>query len=41
MEKVEVKFGIWIEDGFNLYKDNFGPLVLASLIAMLLSWATL
>lgn len=36
MEKVEVKFGEWIEDGFNLYKDNFGPLVLASLLAILL-----
>ncbi len=37
MEKVDVKFGIWIEEGFNLYKDNFGPLVLASLLAILLS----
>ena len=37
MEKVEVKFGEWIEDGFNLYKANFGPLVLASLLAILLS----
>ena len=37
MEKVEVKFGEWIEDGFNLYKANLGPLVLASLLAILLS----
>jgi hypothetical protein len=37
MEKVDVKFGVWIEEGFNLYKDNFGPLVLASLLAILLS----
>ena len=37
MEKVEVKFGEWIEEGFNLYKANFGPLVLASLLAILLS----
>ena len=36
MEKVEVKFGEWIEEGFNLYKANFGPLVLASLLAILL-----
>lgn len=41
MEKVNVKFGEWIENGFNLYKDNFGPLVLASLIAVLLSSVTL
>lgn len=41
MEKANVKFGDWIEDGFNLYKDNFGPLVLASLLAMLLTWVSL
>lgn len=35
--KVEVKFGDWIEKGFNLYKENFGLLVLASLLAVLLS----
>ena len=40
MEKVEVKFGEWIEAGFNLYKDNFMTLVLASLIAWVLSVAT-
>jgi uncharacterized membrane protein len=37
MEDVEVKFGEWIEQGFNLYKENFGTLVLASLIAVVLS----
>lgn len=37
MEKVNVKFSEWIENGFNLYKENFGVLVLASLIAILLS----
>lgn len=40
MEKVEVKFGEWIGEGFNLYKDNFGTLVLASLIAWVLSAVT-
>lgn len=41
MEKVDVKFGEWIEKGFNLYKNNFGPLVLASLITVLLSGLSL
>ena len=41
MEKVEVKFGEWIENGFNLYKDNFGILVLASLVAVVLSAVTI
>jgi uncharacterized membrane protein len=40
MEKTEVKFGEWIENGFNLYKANFGPLVLASLIAVVLGSVT-
>ena len=40
MEKVEVKFSEWIERGFNLYKANFGTLVLASLIAWALSCVT-
>lgn len=34
--KTEVKFGDWLEKGFNLYKENFGVLVLSSLIAILL-----
>lgn len=37
MDKVNVRFGEWIENGFNIYKADFGPLVLASLIAILLS----
>jgi hypothetical protein len=41
MEKVEVKFGEWFETGFSLYKENFVVLVLASLIALLISAATL
>ena len=40
MDKVDVKFGEWIEKGFNLYKENFGILVLASLIAVIVSAIT-
>lgn len=41
MEQTEVKFGEWIQEGFNLYKENFGLLVLVSLIAGILSSVTL
>ena len=41
MEKVNVKIGEWIEQGFNLYKNNFGTLVLASVIALVLSAITI
>lgn len=41
MEKVQVKFGEWIERGFNLYKENFALLVLASLVAVALSTVTM
>jgi len=40
MDKVDVKFGEWIEKGFNLYKENFGILVLVSLIAVIVSAIT-
>ncbi len=40
MDKAEVKFGEWIENGFNLYKDNLGLLILTSLIAVLISAAS-
>jgi amino acid transporter len=40
MQKVDVKIGTWIEEGFNLYKNNFGTLVLASVIALVLSAIT-
>ena len=40
MNATEVKFGEWIDRGFKLYKDNFGLLVLASLVATVLSVAT-
>ncbi len=41
MYKMEVKFGDWLEKGFNLYKDNFLVLVLASLVSMVLSLFTI
>ena len=41
MEKVDVKFGEWIEEGLNLYKNNFGTLVLASIIALVLIKVTI
>ncbi|MBW2432596.1 MAG: hypothetical protein JRF36_03265 [Deltaproteobacteria bacterium] len=37
MQKTHVKLGEWIEAGFNLYKNNFTTLVLAALIALVLS----
>jgi len=40
MDQEDVKFGEWIERGFNLYKENFATLVLASLIAVVLSAVT-
>lgn len=40
MQTVEVKIGDWIQEGFNLYKENFGLLVLASLVAVVLSVVT-
>ena len=41
MDKVEVKFGEWIERGFNLYKKHFGLLFLASLVGGILSAVSL
>ena len=40
MDKAEVKFGEWFEKGFNLYKENIGTLILASLIALVISAVT-
>jgi hypothetical protein len=40
MQKVQVNFGNWIEKGFILYKDNFGTLVLASILVLVLSVVT-
>jgi hypothetical protein len=41
MEKVEVRFGEWLERGFNLYKENIATLILATVVALLLSAVTL
>ena len=40
MQKVPVKFGDWIETGFNLYKENFKTLVLASIFVVVLGTVT-
>ena len=40
MQKVPVRFGQWIEKGFNLYKENFKTLVLASIFMVVLSTVT-
>jgi uncharacterized membrane protein len=41
MQKVDVKIVKWIEEGFTLYKNNFATLVLASVIALVLSAVTI
>lgn len=41
MQKPEVNIVHWIEAGFNLYKNNFITLVLAALIALVLSTVTI
>ena len=41
MQKTEVNIAQWIEAGFNLYKNNFTTLVLAALIALVLSTVTI
>ena len=40
MDKIQVKFGDWIEAGFNLYKNNFGTLVLAAIFAVVIGTVT-
>lgn len=40
MQKTDVNLGGWIEAGFNLYKKNFVTLVLAAVIALVLSTVT-
>ena len=40
MSKVQVKFGDWIENGFNLYKANFGTLVLSSVFVVVIGAIT-
>jgi uncharacterized membrane protein len=41
MPNVQVRFGDWIETGFKLYKDNFGTLVLSSILAVVISTVTI
>ena len=41
MQKTEVKISKWLEEGFNLYKNNFATLVLASIIVLVLSTVTI
>jgi uncharacterized membrane protein len=41
MQKVDVKIGRWLEEGFTLYKNNFKTLVLAALIGLVLSTVTI
>ena len=40
MQKVQVKFSQWVEEGFNLYKNNFKTLVLASIFVVVISTVT-
>ena len=40
MNKIQVKFGDWIEGGFKLYKNNFGTLVLASIFVVVIGTVT-
>ncbi len=40
MDQVTDKFGDWIKEGFDLYKNNLGMLVVAFLIALILSIVT-
>ena len=40
MNKIQVKFGDWIEGGFKLYKANFGTLVLASIFVVVIGAVT-
>lgn len=41
MSKIDVDFGGWMQEAFNLYKNNFVVLLLVNLIAMALSSLTL
>ena len=40
MNKVEVDFGKWLQDAFELYKANFAVLALAGVMGLLLSSVT-
>jgi len=40
MQNTQVRFSQWIEEGFNLYKDNFKTLVLAAIFVVVISTVT-
>ena len=40
MRIIQVKFSEWIEEGFNLYRENFKTLVLASILVLVISTVT-
>ncbi len=40
MQKAQVKFSQWIEEGFILYKENFKTLVLATIFVVVISTVT-
>ena len=40
MEKVDVKFGDWLEQGFALYKENLGLLIVPTLLVLIISMVT-
>ena len=40
MNRVQVKFGDWFEGGFNLYKANFGTLVLSAIFVVVIGTVT-
>jgi hypothetical protein len=40
MQKVQVNFSQWIEEGFYLYKENFKTLVLATIFVVVISTVT-
>lgn len=41
MNQVDVKFGEWLEKGFALYKEGIGTLIVAALLVLVISSATL
>ena len=41
MSKTDVKFGEWIQKGFDLYKQNIGTLILVALLQIVISVLTL
>ena len=40
MQKIQVKFSEWIEEAFNLYRENFKTLVLAAILVLVISAVT-